>query len=75
LGPLTGKQQALATILERLRIEEFIYSHRDQALKNELAAENKRCRLVGYTMTEAIRYRERSTVECPNGFNSEMLLE
>ena len=46
----------------------LIDSHprRDQALKNELAAENKRCRLVGHTTAEAIRYRKRSTVERVN---------
>jgi hypothetical protein len=39
---------------------------RDQALKKAIAAENKRCRLVGYTTAEAIRYNERSTVERVN---------
>ena len=39
---------------------------RDQALKNEIAAENKRCRLVGHKPAEAIRYNERSTVERVN---------
>jgi hypothetical protein len=39
---------------------------RDQALKKEIAAENKRCRLVGHTPAEAIRYHERSTVERVN---------
>ena len=35
-------------------------------LKKELAAENKRCQLVGHTTAEAIRYHERSTVERVN---------
>jgi hypothetical protein len=39
---------------------------RDQALKKEIAAENKRCRLVGHTPAEAIRYHERTTVERVN---------
>ena len=39
---------------------------RDRVLKNEIAAENKRCRLVGHTTAEAIRYHERSTVERVN---------
>ncbi len=39
---------------------------RNQALKNESAAENKRCQLVGHTTAEAIRYNERSTVERVN---------
>jgi len=39
---------------------------RNQALKNEIAAENKRCRLVGHKTAEAIRYNERSTVERVN---------
>jgi transposase len=39
---------------------------RDKALKDELTAENKRCRLVGHKTAEAIRYNERSTVECVN---------
>jgi len=36
------------------------------ALKAEIAAENKRCRLVGHKPAEAIRYHERSTVERVN---------
>jgi hypothetical protein len=40
---------------------------RNQALKHELAAENKRCRLVGHKRAETIRYNERSTVERVNG--------
>ena len=39
---------------------------RDKALKDELAAEQKRCRLVGHTTAEAVRYNERSTVERVN---------
>ena len=39
---------------------------RDQGLKNEIAAENKRCRLVGHKTAETIRYNERSTVERVN---------
>ncbi len=35
-------------------------------LKDNIAAENKRCRLVGHQPTEAIRYHERSTVEQVN---------
>ena len=43
-----------------------IHPRRDKALKNQLAAENKRCRLVGHKTAEAIRYNERSTVERVN---------
>ena len=43
-----------------------VHPRRDQALKNELAAEKKRCRLVGHKTPEAIRYNERSTVERVN---------
>ena len=39
---------------------------RNQALKEELATENKRCRLAGYQVAEDIRYNERSTVERVN---------
>ena len=39
---------------------------RNQELKNEIAAENKRCRLIGHRTAEAIRYNERSTVERVN---------
>jgi len=39
---------------------------RDRCLKNELTAENTRCRLVGHKTAEAIRYNERSTVERVN---------
>nr|WP_243217370.1 transposase [Methylobacter sp. S3L5C] len=44
-----------------------VHPRRDKALKEELTAENKRCRLVGHRMAEAIRYNERSTVERVNG--------
>lgn len=39
---------------------------RNQVLKEELTAENKRCRLAGYQVAEDIRYNERSTVERVN---------
>ena len=39
---------------------------RNQGLKNDIAAENKRCRLVRHKTAEAIRYNERSTVERVN---------
>ena len=39
---------------------------RDEDLKNEMAAENKRCRRVGHQSAEALRYNERSTVERVN---------
>ncbi|WP_256207515.1 transposase [Nitrosomonas marina] len=39
---------------------------RNPALKEEIAAENKRCRLVGHRPAEAIRYNERITVEHVN---------
>jgi hypothetical protein len=39
---------------------------RNQALKIEIAAENKRCQLIGHNPPEAIRYNERSTVERVN---------
>lgn len=39
---------------------------RNPALKEEIAAENKRSRLVGHKPAEAIRYHERSTVERVN---------
>lgn len=42
------------------------HPRRDQALKQDIAAENKRCRLVGHKTAEAIRYNERSTVERVN---------
>ena len=42
------------------------HPRRKQALKAELSAENKRCRLVGHQPAEAIRYHERSTVERVN---------
>jgi len=43
-----------------------VHPRRDKALKDELAAENKRCRLVGHKTAEAIRYNERGTVERVN---------
>ena len=43
-----------------------VHPRRDQALKKEIAAENKRCQLVGHTTAEAVRYNERSTVERVN---------
>ena len=39
---------------------------RNPALKEEIAAENKRCRLIGHKPAEAIRYNERSTAERVN---------
>jgi hypothetical protein len=39
---------------------------RDAVLKAELASEKKRCRQLGHTTAEAIRYNERSTVERVN---------
>ena len=42
------------------------HPRRDQALKNELAAEKKRCRRVGHKTAETLRYNERSTVERVN---------
>lgn len=43
-----------------------VHPRRDQVLKEEIAAENKRCRLVGHKFAEAIRYNERNTVERVN---------
>ena len=43
------------------------HPRRDSALKTELKAENKRCRVAGYQSAETIRYKERSTVERVNG--------
>jgi transposase len=43
-----------------------VHPRRDNALKDELMAEKKRCRLVGHKTAEAIRYNERSTVERVN---------
>lgn len=43
-----------------------VHPRRDRALKNEIAAENKRCRLVGHKTAETTRYNERSTVERVN---------
>ena len=43
-----------------------VHPRRDKALKDELTAEQKRCRLVGHKTAEAVRYNERSTVERVN---------
>jgi hypothetical protein len=43
-----------------------VHPRRDKALKEELAAENKRGRLVGHKAADAICYNERSTVERVN---------
>ncbi|HIO92255.1 MAG TPA: IS4/IS5 family transposase [Leucothrix mucor] len=43
------------------------HPRRDSALKVELKAENKRCRVAGYQSAETIRYKERNTVERVNG--------
>jgi hypothetical protein len=43
-----------------------IHPRRDQALKEELQAEEKRCKLLGYRCAEDVRYRERTTVERVN---------
>jgi hypothetical protein len=43
-----------------------VHPRRDQALKKEIAAENKRSQLVGHKTAEAVRYNERSTVERVN---------
>ena len=42
------------------------HPRRDSALKTELKAENKRCRVAGYQTAETVRYKERSTVERVN---------
>lgn len=42
------------------------HPRRDSALKTELKAENKRCRVAGYQAAETVRYKERSTVERVN---------
>ena len=42
------------------------HPRRDSALKTELKAENKRCRIAGYQSAEKVRYKERSTVERVN---------
>ena len=42
------------------------HPRRDSALKTELKAERKRCRLTGYQTAETVRYKERSTVERVN---------
>lgn len=43
-----------------------VHPRGDKCLKDELAAENKRCRRIGHKTAEAIRYNERSTVERVN---------
>ncbi len=43
------------------------HPRRDKALKTEIKAENKRCRVAGYQTAETVRYKERSTVERVNG--------
>ena len=43
-----------------------IHPTRDQALKEELQAEEKRCNLLNYRCAEDLRYRERTTVERVN---------
>ena len=43
-----------------------INPRRDQALKKELQAEQKRCKILGYRSAEDMRYRERTTVERVN---------
>jgi hypothetical protein len=43
-----------------------VHPRRDQVLKNELAAEKKRCQRVGHKTAETLRYNERSTVERVN---------
>ena len=42
------------------------HPRRDSALKTELKAENKRCRIAGYQSAQKVRYKERSTVERVN---------
>lgn len=44
-----------------------INPRRDAALKLEIEAEQKRCRIANYKPAEQIRYNERSTVERVNG--------
>jgi len=43
-----------------------INPRRNAALKTEITAENKRCKLVGHQSAETTRYHERSTVERVN---------
>jgi hypothetical protein len=43
-----------------------IHPLRDAALKEELQAEEKRCKFLGYRSAEDLRYRERTTVERVN---------
>jgi len=44
-----------------------VHPRRNKALKDERAAEKKRCKRVGHKTAEAIRYNERGTVERVNG--------
>ena len=43
-----------------------VHPRRDAARKEELQAEQKRCKLLGYRSAEDLRYRERTTVERVN---------
>jgi hypothetical protein len=43
-----------------------VHPRRDQALKEELQAEEKRSKLLGHRSAEDMRYRERTTVERVN---------
>jgi hypothetical protein len=43
-----------------------VHPRRDQALKEELQAEEKRCKLLNFHYAEEVRYRERTTVERVN---------
>lgn len=43
-----------------------VHPRRDQALKDEMKAEKKRCQRVGHKTAETLRYNERSTVERVN---------
>jgi hypothetical protein len=43
-----------------------VHPRRDQALKEELQAEEKRCKLLGYRCAEDVCYRERTIVERVN---------
>ncbi len=43
------------------------HPRRNKALKAEMKAENKRCRLIGHQRAETRRYHERTTVERVNG--------
>ena len=43
-----------------------VHPRRDQALKEELQAEEKRCKLLNFNYAEDVHYRERTTVELVN---------